>query len=56
MYAYTVYIYIYLIVRRANPGRGESHIQHNATGEVATISFLDSSARNYLKFALISPA
>jgi len=54
--AICMYIYTYLIVRRANPVRGESQIQRNATGEGATISFLDSSARNYLKFALISPA
>jgi len=28
--------HIYIVVLRAHPVRGESHIQRNATGEVAT--------------------
>jgi len=28
---------IYIVVLRAHPVRGESHIQRNATGEVATL-------------------
>jgi len=30
---------MYIVVLRAHPVRGESHIQHNATGEVATAVF-----------------
>jgi len=30
--------YIYVVVLRPHPVRGESHIQRNATGEVATTS------------------
>jgi len=30
----------------AHPGRGESHIQHNANGEVATISCVSKVARS----------
>jgi len=37
LFAPHIYIYIYIIVLRAHPVRGESHIQRNATGEVATL-------------------
>jgi len=33
--------HIYIVVLRAHPVRGESHIQHNATGEVATTFYLN---------------
>jgi len=33
-------IYIYIFVLRTHPVRGESHNQHNTTGEVATVTII----------------
>jgi len=38
--------HIYIIVLRAHPVRGESHIQRNATGEVATTSTVSQSTKS----------
>jgi len=37
---YCLFIYIYIVVVRAHPVRGESHTQRNASGEVATAALI----------------
>jgi len=39
---------IYIVVLRAHPLRGESHIQHNANGEVATAATIMSGAHFWM--------